>query len=65
MPRKGIWYSIKLVPGHQAGDLTALYQQGSACWGTDEVLLWDPNVLGNGRREELVSGITLEEEENE
>lgn len=55
---------MKLVPGHQAGELTALHQQGSLCWGTGELLLWDPNMLGDGWREELMSGITKEEEEN-
>lgn len=30
--------SMKLVPGHQVGEVTALYQQGSTCWGPGEVL---------------------------
>lgn len=32
----------------QQAELTALYQQGSACWGTGEALLWDPHMPGGG-----------------
>ena len=33
--------SAKLVSGHQAGEPSALYSQGSVWWGTSKVLLWE------------------------